>query len=108
MDDDELALGPCCMCGRAHEVRTIIMLDRRGAIPGHGWGCVQCGLPMDGVCAVLCDECVEVYRRNPYLLQTACRGYPATEGRIPLAELPEGDFQHDMSRHAEEATPPPC
>jgi hypothetical protein len=88
-------LGPCCLCGRADGVRNMIMLDRRCAVPGHGWGCVVCGLPNDGASAVVCDPCLDRWRADNSILMTACRGYPATDGRIAIAELPEGVFDHD-------------
>lgn len=54
MPGDTPNLGPCCMCegGPTH---NLIMLNQRGAIPGHGWGCVVCDLPLDGAYAVLCE-----------------------------------------------------
>ena len=56
---DPRSLGPCCQCECTDGVRNIFLLNRRGAIPGRGWGCVVCGLPPDGAVAVLCDACVE-------------------------------------------------
>lgn len=91
-------LGPCCICEGTKDVDNIIMLDRRCAVPGHGWGCVVCGLPPDGAIAVLCDACLPKWQKDGSLLALACRGYPGTEGRIPIAHLP-GDFGHDYSRH---------
>ena len=42
-------LGSCCVCGvEGSRVRNIMMLHKRSLEPGKGWGCVQCGLPMDG------------------------------------------------------------
>ena len=98
-------LGPCCVCFGTNGVRNIIMLDRRGAVPGHGWGCVVCGLPSDGAYAVLCDNCVPRWHQDETILTIACRGYPATEGRIPIAELPLEPFGHDKSKHKGEFEP---
>lgn len=94
-------LGPCCNCGDTEGVRNMVMLDRRCAVPGHGWGCVVCGLPADGASAVLCDACFDAYTDNPDVLAMACRGFPAIDGRIPIAELPEGWFGHDRAFHPE-------
>jgi hypothetical protein len=59
-DDEPLDLGSCCICGKEDEtVRNLGMLSFRAPIPGTGWGCVQCGLPMDGAQVVICDECAE-------------------------------------------------
>ena len=58
-------LGPCCHCGRTDDVRTIVMLSRRGPMPGCGWGCVVCGLPLDGAIAVLVRRLHRQQRRHP-------------------------------------------
>jgi hypothetical protein len=87
------------MCEATEGVNTIVMLERRAAIAGHGWGCVVCDLPMDGAYAVLCDPCVERYRADRSLLTIVCRGYPATDGRIPIADLPPGEFDHREELH---------
>jgi hypothetical protein len=92
-DQERFELGPCCMCD-GDQVTTIVMLNRRCAVAGHGWGCVVCELPMDGASAVLCEPCFERYSADNALLTTACRGYPTTDGRIPIAELPPGEFKH--------------
>jgi hypothetical protein len=99
MRDDEPDLGPCCMCETTEGVMNIIVLSRRSAIPGHGWGCFSCGLPADGAFAVLCDDCLGLWQQDESRLMIACRGYPATEGRIPIADLPPGKFDHDDSKH---------
>ena len=102
--DPELPeLGPCCMCERRDGVRNMILLDRRGAVPGRGWGCVVCGLPPDGAVAVLCDDCLARYRLDQALLKVACRGYPARDGRIAIAALPPEPFEHDPAAHGEPA-----
>lgn len=96
--DDRGALpdfGPCCNCGRTDGVRNIIMLSRRGPTPGRGWGCVVCGLPLNGAIAVVCDDCVGV---EPKFV---CLGYPVTLGRFPVADLPPERFDHDMTKHPE-------
>jgi hypothetical protein len=91
-DDD---LGPCCMCETLERVNVVVALYRRCPIPGHGWGCSICQLPKDGAVAVLCDPCQDRYLRDESLLTQVCRGHPATEGRIPIEELPPGEFDHD-------------
>jgi hypothetical protein len=97
--EDGPELGPCCVCETTTAVRYLIMLDRRCAIPGHGWGCLVCGLPSDGAYAVLCDDCLPKWRRDQSILTIASHGYPAGEGRIPIAELPAAPFEHDPSKH---------
>jgi hypothetical protein len=95
-------LGPCCMCEATTGVRNLIMLDRRCVIAGHGWGCLVCGLPSDGASAVLCDDCLTLYRADNAWLTIACRGYPGEDGRVAIAELPPEPFEHDMAKHAGE------
>jgi len=90
-------LGPCCVCGTTDGVRNIVMIDRKSPIPGHGWGCLVCGLPQDGASYVTCDPCFE-QKLEPNF---ACRGYPGIDGRIPFGEL-TGSHRHDMDRHAGE------
>jgi len=95
-EDVELVnLGSCCSCQKeGPEVRNAVMLDKRAVISGHGWGCFVCGLPNDGAVYVQCDECLS--RNRPAIW--ACRGYPATEGRILIEHLMM-PFEHDMSKH---------
>jgi len=96
-DVDESNLGSCCACGKTgKDVRAIVMLDKRGPKPGHGWGCAQCGLPMDGAVYVLCDACFNAKAEAKFV----CVGYPKENVRIPIAEITE-PFDHDMSKHPE-------
>jgi hypothetical protein len=95
--EDYTELGPCCACEKiGPTVRNIVMIAKKGVIAGHGWGCVVCGLPGDGASYVLCDACFKAKREPIY----ACRGYPATEGRILLSVLTV-PFDHDESKHTE-------
>jgi hypothetical protein len=97
-------LGSCCICGGTDGVVNIIMLSHKNPIPGRGWGCFVCGLPSDGATAVVCRDCfgegedpAEVASR----LRWACRGYPGSDGRVPIAEL-TGVHEHDEVAHASE------
>ena len=94
-------LGPCCICGGGNAT-SIIMLDFRCAVPGHGWGCVICDLPPDGASAVLCEPCTATWQADPSKLTVACRGWPAIDGRIPIDELSNEWFGHDATKHGEE------
>ena len=99
-------LGPCCICETEGGVRNIVMLNKKSPVPGHGWGCLVCGLPSDGASAVLCDPCLELYQEDENTLKFACRGYPAIDGRIPIDRL-EGHHDHDMEVHQFEEECPP-
>ena len=100
MAENDPKLGPCCICEKTEGVRNIIMLNKKSPIPGHGWGCLTCGLDLDGASAVLCDQCLDIYEKDPSVLKFACRGYPEKEGRIPIDQL-EGHHDHKMKKHEE-------
>jgi hypothetical protein len=89
-------LGPCCICGESGSVHAAVMLPFKAPMRRGGWGCFVCGLPAEGASAVVCDSCVDGWRSGQVKLQFACRGYPATDGRVPIGELVE-PHDHDMS-----------
>jgi hypothetical protein len=74
------------------------MLDKLAPIAGKGWGCVQCGLPMDGATVVVCDRCLR--QKRPY--EFAVSGYPKDDVRVPIETL-QGTFEHRMEMHPEAA-----
>lgn len=85
----------CCACGRSGPtVRNILMVNRLAPTPGKGWGCLTCGLPMNGALAVVCDPCLE----SGAELKFVCTGMPTQPERTPLADLPPGKFWHDLTR----------
>jgi hypothetical protein len=88
-------LGPCCCCGSTRKVRNIVMLPRRGSVPGTGWSCFVCDLPADGACYVACDRCVE----NDVPPREVVRGYAASGEREPIENLSPEPFDHDMTLH---------
>jgi hypothetical protein len=89
-------LGPCCICGSEDTATWIELLPFKNEVPGHGWGCVACDLPFDGAYAVLCAHCVDDLQAGRKPLRFACRGYPATDGRVPIEQLTI-PHEHDMS-----------
>ncbi len=95
MKDVRQSLGPCCCCGEHKNVRTVVMLSLRAPEPGKGWGCVVCGLPMDGVCYVVCDRCLEQESRPREVVV----GYPGEGKRLAIDKLSDEPFEHDMSLH---------
>lgn len=93
---DDGTLGPCCGCETTAGVNSIVTLHKRCQVPGHGWGCVVCGLHPDGASAVLCDDCIVRYLGGDDVIRFACRGWPGTDGRAPIGEFTE-PFDHDRT-----------
>ena len=102
-EQDAPDFGACCVCETTEGVRNMIMLDKRCVVAGHGWACFVCGLPPDGASAVLCDPCLECWQADPEVLTMACRGYPASDGRVAIAELEP--FTHNEWLHRDEEQP---
>jgi hypothetical protein len=101
MSDGAPSLGPCCICETYVGVTVILMLPRRGPIPGHGWGCAVCGLPSDGATAVLCEGCYEFVEAGATPI-FVCRGYPGSEGRMLYSALSDEHFDHRAALHRED------
>jgi hypothetical protein len=97
MSKQELSLGECCACRGTENVRNIVAIAKRGPVSGKGWGCVVCGLPMDGAISVVCDSCLE--SKAPIL--EVCYGVPKENRRLHIDSLSEV-FEHNMGLHAEE------
>ena len=102
LDHPLLDLGRCCACGGIEQVRNIMVFSFKGPVPGKGWGCFQCGLPMDGATAVICDACLE--RRAE--IREICRGWPGDKQRVPMPDKASRmSFDHDLSKHPELVLP---
>jgi len=92
-----LDLGACCACGKEDvTVRNILALRQKAPVPGSGWGCVVCGLPMDGAMAVVCDACLQVSAP----LKMAIFDNAAKKMRISYSRL-SGEHEHDWIKHPE-------
>lgn len=70
--------GPCCICEGTDDVNVLVLVTKRGPVPGTGWGCVVCHRLQDGAIAVICGKCAaqcedqaEAERR----LKFVCKGY---------------------------------
>lgn len=101
-DEARLNFGSCCACGRAGDsVRNLMMLDFTAPVPGTGWGCFQCGLPMDGATTVLCDDCLEAEAEIKFVID----GQPLEGKRLPIEEARaragERPFNHNLNMHPE-------
>jgi hypothetical protein len=106
----QTSFGMCCLCEGNNAV-VIVFLTARSPVADHGWGCAVCGISANGAIAVLCKPCAGAYEHSdaPNIelhLKWACRGYPATEGRIPFEDL-RGEHQHVRHRHPEVPDIPP-
>lgn len=86
--------GNCCACGKDNHPRNFIMLDKRAPVPGTGWGCMVCRLPLDGAIAVVCDTCLKTAAE----IRWAVRGKLWEKGRVEVGELHE-PFNHDLKMH---------
>ncbi len=72
-EDEPPDLGPCCACGKSGpDVRNIMMLHVRAPVPGTGWGCFACKLPLNGAVAVLCDICLLTHAEPPIARSISC------------------------------------
>ena len=104
--NDDLDLGPCCVCEGTENVHHILSLNRRlnKDMLGHnlGWGCVTCGLAFDGAVAVVCDGCLDTgtgaVRGEIQFIRLG--GHMAGR-RVTIASIPDIPYQHDLSRHPE-------
>ena len=96
MNVERLDLGRCCACGKSGpEVCHVIALPKLAPVRGTGWGCFQCGLPMDGAQAVVCNSCL-VTRAE---IKEVVHGYLVEKRRIPIEELSSTRFSHNMAYH---------
>lgn len=78
-----------------------MFLDGKAApMPEHGGNCFVCGMVGQAV-AVVCDKCLGPPR---VALRFACRGYPATDGRVPYGSLGPHPG-HDEAKHLAESAP---
>jgi hypothetical protein len=90
----------CCGCGGHGNVRNIVLHSLRAPVPGTGWGCVQCHLPLDGAVSVICDACAAAGVLVNAL--TVCYGKMADNKHVPFDTLSLEPFDHDMRFHAED------
>lgn len=98
---DSPDLGPCCNCGSTGAVNNVVTLHQTAPIPGTGWGCFQCGLPMDGAIAVLCDGCLEQVAAGETEIKAVIVGQPVDGVRININDYEHQPFNHDLSKHPE-------
>lgn len=109
LDAYSIDLGKCCQCGR-QDAGVLIMLHVKSPEPGIGcWGCVECGLPLAGAVAVICNQCAQTAvgreqagQKHDAWPTNACLGSPRDNRRVPMSLLKER-FDHDYSKHKDES-----
>ena len=90
--------GACCACQKDDgTVRNFVMFDKKAPVEGTGWGCVVCGLGMDGAMAIVCDTCIRKGIKPTLIVD----GYPKDKKRVPASSLTE-EFKHDERKHIEQ------
>lgn len=95
---EDFRCGPCCSCEGTTNVRNILMMPFEAPPDAHGWGCLECGLPMRGAVAIVCDACLDANRSPRFI----AGGKYAQEGvRVPLEGFERRPFDHDLSKHPE-------
>jgi hypothetical protein len=93
--EDRENLGTCCCCGGTAGVRNIMMLPFRAPVPGKGWGCCVCHLPMDGAFYVACDRCLDRSAQPREVVS----GYPKDGVRVSIDSLSSEPFEHRPGFH---------
>lgn len=89
-------LGPCCACGLGGpDCNNVMMLEVKAPVPGTGWGCAACYLPLDGAVAVLCEACL-AEGRDPV---EVADGYLIERRRAPMPPA-WPVHAHDRALHA--------
>ncbi len=99
---NDFDLGSCCICEvNDDSVQNLIQLDFKVFGSETCWGCFQCGLPMEGAVAAVCDTCFQQYYETDleshlkFLMDTKDR-------RIPVPPVAERvPHEHDLSKHPE-------
>ena len=93
----EMGLATCCSCGKTGiDVNNILILNFEGPVPGHGWGCVECGLEPNGAVAIQCNECFDKKAK----LLNVFNGFP-DEGLFPIDQLEKKPHHHILAKHPE-------
>ena len=99
MSEDVFDFGECCACLGRQNVRNLVMHPKRAPVPGTGWGCVVCGLLLDGAISVICDACAAA---GGGTIVAVCYGRVADNKRIAIDTLSPEPFDHDMQLHVED------
>jgi hypothetical protein len=94
MTEEYQNFAPCCACEtKEGDIKNIVMLNQKLPGGGKGWGCLQCGLPLEGAIAALCNPCIDLGRPIKFAVVSL-----DSEERIPVEQL-GGVHEHDMTKH---------
>lgn len=103
LDNRKPNLGKCCICETEEGVHNVMMMHFKAPpVPDGevaGWGCIQCGLPCEGAIAVLCNKCFDLLRDEKVKIRLIVVGYPYRNNRIPIDQVEQIPFEHDLSKH---------
>nr|MDZ8061854.1 hypothetical protein [Nostoc sp. EkiNYC01] len=98
-DEEVLDLGACCCCETTElKATNILALGKKAPIPGTGWGCMICQLPLDGAIAIVCDECLAQLEQGHEVLKHAVYGDALNKRRCDINDLTE-EFGHKNIPH---------
>lgn len=100
IEEEVNEFGTCCVCEMGDmEDCGLVQLGYKMESES-GWGCLQCGLPMEGAIAVVCSDCYDKYGEKiedqiKYLID-------GKKGRIPVPPVENRvPHEHDLSLHPE-------
>lgn len=108
MNDISL-LGDCCYC-HVKEATVVEHWPYRFPVPKEsqkGWGCLQCGLSLDGLVIVFCEPCATRLEQRPSLAEqwhktpTVVMGAPHHNHRARVARAALVPHQHNPKKHPE-------
>ncbi|PHJ69182.1 hypothetical protein VF14_03355 [Nostoc linckia z18] len=99
-DEEVLDLGACCGCETSEvKVTNILTIGKKTLLPGTGWGCMVCQLPLDGAIAVVCDGCLaQLEQGQEVLIKYAVYGDASNKQRCDINDLTE-EFGHKDIPH---------
>ena len=91
-------LGTCCVCEGEMEICNILQLGYK-VESETGWGCLQCGLAMEGAVALVCDTCFIAYGNE---IEDQIKYLVSDKERIPVPPVENRvTHKHDLSLHPE-------
>lgn len=91
--------GTCCVCDGELEDCGLVQLGYKVESES-GWGCLQCGLAMEGAIAIVCADCYDKY--GVHIEDHIKVLMDGKTGRIPVPPVATRiPHKHDLSLHTE-------